>query len=466
MLKIRFVYVIHRVFIIQVLLVTLFLSMNLNAGIHLNWSWSGSSDILMCQVQVPYTTVNTYYEVLGWGGAGSDGDGYAGIQSASQGNNFIYALWDPTNGQAIKSVYSYPKSTVENFGGEGTGMHILNYSIGWKANDWINIATRLWQYKGHTYFGYWTFNYTRNSWYHLITMDYPIAKINFSSSNGAFIEDWMGDLNNKRAMNVKEGWSRTASTKKWNAWTNGSFDHNNPDPYKSTYDWGVNGDHFFMNNGVGYTPSSTQTKFTLAASGASPSITIGQVTNVALNYTGLNKQLKVSWIVDSTKSPQFIYLIEVSLTADFSGANVLSKQDTTPHLRDTVLNTTGLADRKYYVRVSFTDIFDQKSNSIVKDFTIGTSGIKNIIGLNNTNQLSIFPNPCVIDKYVLLLSNVYDNSNLSVSIYNNAGRKIIQNDLILNGHNNKIDVGKLSKGVYCVVLKNKKSIQNIKFIKK
>jgi hypothetical protein len=438
-------------------------SLNMLAGGHLSWSLGGSSDIFMCQVNVPYTTNNTYYEVLGFGSNSADGSGYAGIQSTAKGTNFIYALWDTQNQQPIKSVYSYPNSTVENFGGEGTGMHILNFSIGWTANDWINIVSRNWNYLGHTYYGYWVFNVNRNTWYHLITFDYPTPNLTFGGYNTAFIEDWLGDLQYGRAMNLKEGWNRDATKKTWKAWTKGSFDHNNPDPYKKAYDWGIDGDHFFMNTGGSYKPSSTQTGFTLpSSSGSAPVLTVGQLKSTTIKYADATKQLNISWITDNTKSPQYSYTVEVFDNPNFIGTPVLTKKDITPHLRALTLSTAKLANGKYYARTSITDIFDQKSNEITDPFTVGpATGITTVWV---QDMVTLYPNPF---HYILnVLFKASNKDEITLSLYDVTGRTILYEDKV-TADDHQLDLENIVNGVYFVEVwnKSKNTVQRIKVVK-
>jgi hypothetical protein len=446
----------------SVMLMYLLLHINMFAGGHLSWSFGGSSDIFMCQVNVPYTTKNTYYEVFGFGSNSADGSGYGGIQATPQGNNFIFALWDTQNQQPIKSVYAYPNSTVENFGGEGTGMHILNLSIGWTANDWITLVTRNWKYLGHTYYGYWAFNVNRNSWYHIITVDYPTPNLTFSGYNTAFIEDWLGDLQYGRAMNVKEGWNRDATKKTWNAWTKGSFDHNNPDPYKKSYDWGITGGHFFMNTGGSYKPSSTQTTFTLPASGSNPVLTIGQLKSTTVKYTAASNQLNVSWITDNSKSPQYSYTVEVFDNPNFTGTPVLVKKDITPHLRTLSLSTTKLANGKYYIRTSITDIFDQKSNEIIDPFIVGPA--TGIATASVEDMITFYPNP-FHDVLNLFFKNT-NKEELTLSLYDVTGRTILSKDKVTED-DQQLFLGNIVNGVYFVEVWNKSqnTIQRLKLIK-
>ena len=154
----------------------------------------GGGDILTIRTQVTITTPTTYYETLGWN-QGTDGGGYTGIQdSGALGKNFIFSLWDPAVQQSrtTTAVYTMPGGEVSRFGGEGTGLHYLNYQFGWQPDQWYRFVVRRWDYHGDTYFGLWTLDETAGIWTHHITMDYPEANVLFGCCANSFLEDWSG----------------------------------------------------------------------------------------------------------------------------------------------------------------------------------------------------------------------------------------------------------------------------------
>lgn len=72
---------------------------------------------------------------------------------------YIFSLSNPTDSTLpIKPVYVNPEGSVSPFGGEGTGLHYLNYDTGWALNTCYRQVVRAWPYKGHTYYGMWTCN--------------------------------------------------------------------------------------------------------------------------------------------------------------------------------------------------------------------------------------------------------------------------------------------------------------------
>ncbi|XP_041347100.1 uncharacterized protein LOC121366933 [Gigantopelta aegis] len=168
-------------------------------------------DIIMQDVSVPThgDTPNTYYCTLQWN-AGHEAGGYCGIQSHTHGRkNYIFSLWKSRSHPDIPIGIPYKGhgTTTTPFGGEGTGMKSMNYSLGWKDNHWYTTVVRRWHHQQHTYFGFWIHDQSANSWAHLVTMDYP-ASADFYTQTGSFIEDWAGSGQHQREVHFRHGFKR------------------------------------------------------------------------------------------------------------------------------------------------------------------------------------------------------------------------------------------------------------------
>lgn len=121
---------------------------------HMRANDNASGDIIMKTVRSAITTNATYYCTMQWN-AGAEGGAYCGFQdSPDKGHIFIYSIWDPSNGQAITASYTGSGTTVENFGGDGTGLKSTNNTIGWSLNEWNTVITHCWDVGSHTYFGF------------------------------------------------------------------------------------------------------------------------------------------------------------------------------------------------------------------------------------------------------------------------------------------------------------------------
>ncbi|HSH65613.1 MAG TPA: hypothetical protein VLB84_07410, partial [Bacteroidia bacterium] len=141
-------------------LLSLLLLVNLLKAQHLWYPDNKNGDIIMNEVMVTNTTPCSYWETMGWN-VGSQGGAYCGIQQSSSGTNFIFSIWDPIGTSIpITAPYKLPNSNVEKFVGEGTGLHYDDKRlVGWKLNTWVKTVARRWDYNGHSFFGFWSYDY-------------------------------------------------------------------------------------------------------------------------------------------------------------------------------------------------------------------------------------------------------------------------------------------------------------------
>lgn len=278
------------------------------------WSWplndNFSGDVIIRTVQIPYDTLETYYSSINWN-AGMDGGGYCGLQAHPSGHNFIFSIWDPSNGEAITAAYQDPGTDVLAFGGEGTGLKSWNFQLGWLNGQWYSTATRCWDVGNHTYFGYWIHDITGEKWTHLVTMDFPMPSIRFSTSNGGFLEDWRGTGERIRRYHIKSSYKRSTAGS-WagmqqlrisaNADTGGQYDWN--------FNGGIENDYYFVESGGTSTPGSA------FGSGRSATFSIAKPTTpqnpaIAFSITQATTNT-LSWDVPVSSTPQFSYTININ----------------------------------------------------------------------------------------------------------------------------------------------------------
>ena len=343
---------------------------------HLYYSGgNATSDIWMNQVYVPVTTLYTYYSVMGWN-TGSEGGGYCGIQdSPDGGHKYIFSIWDPSNGQTIKAAYVGNGTIIKNFGGEGTGLQSNNPALGWNINTWYNQVTRVWQYNGHTHFGFWIQDMNTGIWSHMVTMDYPVANVYFKNNNDAFIEDWIGSGANVRKVLYKEAWQRSTAGA-WKLQKAASFSSNSGDAgrngqYNEAFNAGVENGAFFMQIGGNTTHSfpGRTTSLSIASSATVPTLTVGAISSFQAGYQSSNKTMVANWAINQTKSPQYSYRIEIYNNSQYTGTPVLTSTGNVPHQRDAAVNVASLANGTYYVKMTINDIFDQTSAPVYASFT-------------------------------------------------------------------------------------------------
>ncbi|XP_067672527.1 uncharacterized protein [Haliotis asinina] len=268
-------------------------------------------DIIQQSVCVPEdgATVDTYYCCMQWN-AGLLGGGYCGIQDHPEGKAFIYSLWDPAQAkQPITAVYVGEGTKVSHFGGEGTGLHAFNVSLGWQTDNWYTLVSRVWPYKDHTYYGFWVHDESQKKWNHLVTMDFPYSNVQFSTSTGCFVEDWVGTGDNTRRAFYHSGFKR--QIKGWYPFSVGTFSVIMEPPsakHAHNYDAGTIDDYFYLASGGDITPTpgiGTSHTFYLSTP-KEPKEPYIDFTITKASPSG------VEWAVPSSSTPQFRFSVSVA----------------------------------------------------------------------------------------------------------------------------------------------------------
>jgi hypothetical protein len=425
---------------------------------HLNYKDNKNGDIIMNEVMVTNTTPCSYWETMGWN-VGGQGGAYCGIQQQSGYTNMIFSIWDPIGTtRPITASYSLPNSLVQNFGGEGTGLHYDDRGlIGWKLNTWVRVVSRRWDYNGDSYFGMWTYDYGTNKWTHHITMDFPVASVQFNSGgSNSFLEDWCGSPQNYRKGLFKNGYKRTSTG--WMPYNTASYGGNSTASSDKLANAGVENGAYFMEFGGNTIKTVTNGQNLSISIPAKPILTIGQILSTSISYK--LDSLQVAWVTDIANSPQFSYTIKV---INGVGLTVMTKTDIVPHLRKLTFNVKSLAAGTYTVNVSMLDIFDQMSNEITKTVVIG--GATNVNDqIAYTNDFMMYPNPC--NNLAYLYFNNSEVHEARIFIYDVVGHSVLS-DLMVTSDKNMLDVSGLSNGIYFMNVcdKNKNILQHIKIIK-
>lgn len=424
-------------------------------------------DILINKIKVvsPSPTY-TYYCSLQWN-AGMEGGGYCGIQEHPSGRNFIFSIWDPiSSSESITAPYTHSGTLTEPFGGEGTGLKSWNFDIGWNTGQWYSLVTRAWSSGSSTMFGFWVYSHTDQIWYHLVTMDYPVSNIRFNSPTGSFIEDWLGNGWNTREVHHQDGWKRKTSDLSWNAFTSSLFERVSPDAgannYINNYDGGTNSNYYFMQSGGTITPTTNTsgTMLSLANNNSDPGYDVVEVSS--LNKTVSTDNLLLDWILDSSKSPQFSYKIDIYDNPTFSGNPIIEVNENIPHQRNFNIDISNLIDgNEYYIKFSVNDIFDNQSTEVTDNFIAeSTLGLDDI---NSLNTFSYYPNPFE-DKLTLKFNNQMES--IITSLVDIVG-KIILTDYHYNSSEIELNIPlNIGEGVYFLTIMDGEKNQNtIKLVK-
>ena len=350
------------------LICNLSFSQNRAPSCWLNYQDNFQGDIIINTLRVyPPSPTYTYYCALQWN-AGGEGGGYCGMQEHPDGRNFVYSIWDPIgSNDPIKAVYQGAGTEIENFGGEGTGLKSWNFNLGWEPLQWYSFVSRVWDENNHSMFGFWIFDYANSKWHHLVTMDYPVQGVRFNTKTTSFIEDWLGNGENKREIHHKNGWKRKTGDLSWNPFTAAHFtrvSEAGASNYVDNYDGGVLEDFYFMKSGsvsVHPNSNSSESNLNLNNSNSDPGFAKVTIENFAMNTEGNN--LKVSWNISDSKLPQYSYHFKIFDTPELTGTPVLSIDIIRPHIRNIDINISFLdIARTYYTRFYIVDIFDNQSN--------------------------------------------------------------------------------------------------------
>jgi PKD repeat protein len=335
-------------------------------------------DIITKTILVPegFTPTYTYYSAMGWWGTGGEGDGYCGIQQHPSGRNFIFSLWDPeATDEAITAAYQGHGTMVERFGGEGTGLKSWNFNLGWESDTWYRMLGRLWDYNGHTYFGYWVENQASGEWYHLITMDYPIEGVRINSGINSFLEDWYGNGWEARRYHIKDGYKRNIQGE-WIPMLRCVFSVNQEAStanYNDNYDGGViDNDYFFMQSG-GSTEAScgTQEVFTITEDPLPVWDTI-KIAQAKATYDAVERDLELTWKANPASGPQFAWYAAIFDNPECSGSAAMELGDTIPQQEEEIVDLSSLPDGTWYVRLFLRDVFDALSDTSILSFTSNT----------------------------------------------------------------------------------------------
>jgi hypothetical protein len=344
---------------------------------HMVFDDNFDGDIVINSVRVPKggEAMYTYYEAIGWRGAGA---GYCGIQVHPRAHNFIFSIWDHKSHTApIKAVHHGPGTETKGFGGEGTGLKSWNFKLGWKTDVWYTLLTRNWPVGDHTHYAFWVQAGDSKQWTHLVTMDVAAPKARFRGSTDAFIEDWSNTGAKPRTTHLRGGWKRRLDGT-WHAFGSGRYSVNSWDlvkgkrsfNYRENWNGGAatdkTGGYYFMTAGGAKTKptSANPSKHAIARTEKTPPFDKIQVSDVKLSLSG-EKKLTVAWKIDPTTMPQFSYQIEIYDTRDGKSRPLISKTSKMPHVRSLTLDVSSLklSDKPYFLRFTCTDVLDRESEA-------------------------------------------------------------------------------------------------------
>lgn len=217
-----------------------------------------------------------------------------------------------------------------------------------------------------------------------------------------------------------------------------------------------------MQSGGTITPTTNTsgTMLPLVNNNSDPGYAVANVSS--LNKTVSVNNLLLDWNLDSSKSPQFSYKIDIYDNPIFSGDPLIEVNEIIPHERNSNIDISNLIDgNEYYIRFSVTDIFDNQSTEVTDSFIAESN-----LGLDDINLLNTFryyPNPFE-DKLTLKFNNQIES--IKTSLVDIVG-KIILTNYHYNCSEIELNIpSDIGKGVYFLTIMDGKQNQNtIKLVK-
>ncbi|MDT3498279.1 DUF3472 domain-containing protein [Bacillus toyonensis] len=413
-------------------------------GVYVTPKNSVSSDIISIDWSPVQTAPYTYWAVHNWNQGGEAG-GYAGFQQQSgfdeNGKRTLhFAVWDPISSkEAIKAEYVSPTSVASNFGGEGTGLKIQT-TYDWKNYNWYRMTMRSWQENGHTKFGQWLKDVSKNQWKLIGIMDFPVPNVTFNYGQMVFQEDWAGNGQDVREARVKNGYGRNISDKKWVSWNTQSID--GQEPLNNNWDGGATSEYlWFKAGGNSQSTIGIGKTFTLNQP-SQPEI--GKLDYDIKSMYYENEKLNISWQLKESSTPQFKGKIEIYNNENMTGQpiNVI---DGIKSYQNGISQSISLPTNAY-AKIVLTDLFDQtveKKAQIKNESPNILEGDKfawSMKGIGDFEFAKINLNKSTEELQVNLIAgtphNYFDSTYASIKVQDTSGKVVYNKEVYGNSRQN------------------------------
>ncbi|MEB4816152.1 DUF3472 domain-containing protein [Bacillus thuringiensis] len=413
-------------------------------GVYVTPKNSVSSDIISIDWSPVQTAPYTYWAVHNWNQGGEAG-GYAGFQQQSgfdeNGKRTLhFAVWDPISSkEAIKAEYVSPTSVASNFGGEGTGLKIQT-TYDWKNYNWYRMTMRSWQENGHTKFGQWLKDVSKNQWKLIGIMDFPVPNVTFNYGQMLFQEDWLGNGQDVREARVKNGYGRNISDKKWTSWNTQSIE--GQEPLNNNWDGGATSEYlWFKAGGDSRSTIGTGKTFTLNQP-SQPEI--GKLDYDVKSMYYENEKLNISWQLKDSSTPQFKGKIEIYNNENMTGQPINVINDIKSY-QNGISQSISLPTNTY-AKIVLTDIFDQTVEKKVKiknespNILEGDRFVWSMKGIGDFEFAKLDLNKSTEELQVSLIvgtpHNYFDSTYASIKVQDTSGKVVYNKEIYGNNQQN------------------------------
>jgi hypothetical protein len=331
------------------------------------------ADILINEIRPTIATPFTYFNALEWKG------GYTGLQMIANGDTgFIFSLWDPPGSksdQDISSDFHLPSGTISRFGGEGTGLHYLNPNFHWTVGRWYRVVVRCWDAGPATRCAMWTEDEETSLWTHHVTMAINQAHYRMSAP-AAFLEDWAGTGDRKRAVELRNFVDRDPAGQ-WSIRDAALFylapTLTGPGPYAKAFDAQLHDTAFFLQSGGETKPSTPSPTILIARHAEQPAPTHEQsappTPPIAMLKSSIEPDgqiLRISWTPDPRTTPQFAWRLKVFRGEEASGEPIGQEDSVDAEARSAVVKLPPGTILPLAVKLTLFDIFDRQLSTELK----------------------------------------------------------------------------------------------------
>ncbi|MDY7962625.1 DUF3472 domain-containing protein [Bacillus thuringiensis] len=403
-----------------------------------------ASDIISIDWSPVQTPPYTYWAVHNWN-AGGEAGGYAGFQQQSgfdeNGKRTLhFALWDPISSkEAIKAEYLSPNSQAGPFGGEGTGMKVQT-TYGWKDYNWYTMTMRSWQENGHTKFGQWMKDVTKNKWHQIAIMDFPVANVAFNHGLGMFQEDWADSGQNVREARLKNGYSRKLVDKQWSSWNNQSISGTHDNTYQ--YDGGSTSEYVWVKAGGNTQSTIGSGKIFTLNQPSQPEI--GKLDYDVKSMYYENEKLNITWQLKDSSTPQFKGKIEIYNNENMTDQPINVINDIKSY-QNGISQSISLPTNTY-AKIVLTDIFDQTVEKKVKiknespNILEGDRFAWSMKGIGDFEFAKLDLNKSTEELQVSLIAgtphNYFDSTYASIKVQDTSGKVVYNKEVYGNTQQN------------------------------
>lgn len=355
---------------------------------HMVFDDNFDGDIIINKVRVPKDgeAMCTYYECLGWGGAGA---GYSGIQAHPKAHVYIFSIWDnKKHTSPIKAVFTGPGTEIKPFGGEGTGLKSWNFELGWSKDVWYTFIARCWPSDDNTFYGLWVQAGDTEKWTHLVTMDVSAPNGSFSGRTDAFIEDWVDSGSNQRTINLRGGWKRKLDGS-WYPFKECEYSVNKRDlvegkrSYNFRENWNggtskdATGPFYYMVTGGNETRSEVQNPSKHAIEFIDKNLGYPTIKITKLSAENTDGSILIRWETDNATLPQFAYKIQLFDNRTGKGNALVSMTERKADSQAVTLDASSinLSGKTYYLHLQCIDILDGVSKTKITEIGIRNTAL-------------------------------------------------------------------------------------------